>query len=104
MSIYEQVLAIAREQSEALGRGELERAIGLLDRRAELLEGAEPPSKPEVPLVEEILMLDRALATAIRQRMIAIRDEARQGQQGRQALQGYARTALRRTRAVNIAG
>jgi hypothetical protein len=102
--IYEQVLAIAREQANALAAGELERAVALLDRRAELLAGAPPPSKPEVPLVEEVLKLDRELATAIRYRMIAIRDEARAGQQGRQALQGYSRVALKRARGVNIAG
>jgi hypothetical protein len=104
MSIYEQVLAIAREQSAALANGELERAVGLLDQRAALLAGAPPPSKPEVPMVEEVLKLDRELATAIRHRMIAIRDEARQGQHGRAALQGYSRTALHRSRGINIAG
>src|SRR5690348_3663373 len=104
MSIYEQLLDIAREQASALADGELERAVGLLDRRAELLAGAPPPSQPEVPLAEEILRLDRDLATAIQYRMIEIRDEARQGQQGRHALQGYARVTLRRGRGVNISG
>jgi hypothetical protein len=104
MSLYEQVLAIAREQSDALGRGELERAVGLLDRRAELLSVAEPPTQSEVPVVQEILRLDRELSSAIRHRMVAIRDEARTGQQGRQALQGYARVTTRRERGVNIIG
>ena len=104
MSVYEQVLAIAREQSEALGRGELERAIGLLDRRAELLAGANPPTQPEVPVAQEILRLDRELSSAIRQRTMEIRDEARAGQHGRQALQGYARTSTRRERGVNMLG
>ena len=104
MSIYEQVLAIAREQSEALSRGELEHAVSLLDRRGELLAGAPPPSPLDVPVAEEILKLDRDLATAIRHRMIAIRDEARQGNQGRHALQGYSRTALRRSRGIDVAG
>ena len=104
MSIYEQVLSIARQQSEALSRGHLEYAVGLLERRAELLASALPPSQSEVPLVEEILSLDRELAAAIRHRMVAIRDEARAGQHGRQALQGYGRTSLRRARGVNLIG
>jgi hypothetical protein len=104
MSMYEKVLAIAREQASAIAEGELERAIRLLDRRAALLAGAPAPSQPEVPMLEEVLRLDRDLANAIRYRMIAIRDEARQGQQGRHALQGYSRTALRRTRGINVSG
>jgi hypothetical protein len=104
MSIYAEVLDIARQQANALADGELERAVGLLERRAELLADAPPPSQPEVPVVEEILKLDRDLATAIRYRMLAIRDETRQGQHGRQALQGYARVTVRRARGVNISG
>jgi hypothetical protein len=104
MSVYEKVLSIAREQADALDRGELEHAVGLLDRRAELLAGAPPPTQAEVPVVEKILELDRELASAIRYRMIAIREDARQGHQGRHALQGYSRTALRRTRGINVIG
>jgi hypothetical protein len=104
MTVYEQVLAIARQQASALADGELDRAVSLLNRRAELLTGAPPPSESEVRVVEQILELDRELASAIRYRMIAIRDEARQGHQGRHALQGYSRTALRRTRGINVSG
>jgi hypothetical protein len=91
VSVYHQVLEIALEQSAALGRGELESATALLDRRAELLAHAPLASAAELPLVEEILQLDRKLATALRLRMIAIRDEVRDGERGRKALDGYGR-------------
>ena len=101
MTPYQQVLDIARAQSAALGRGDLEVATALLDERATLLAGAPVPSRADVPLVEEILRLDRDLSSAIRQRMIAIRDEARDGDRGRKALDGYGRRLPRRAMAID---
>src|SRR5437870_4087575 len=96
MTAYQQVLDIARKQSAALSRGELETATLLLDERTALLAGAALPGPSDVPIVEEILRLDRDLSAAIRQRMIAIRDEARDGERGRKALDGYGRHLPRR--------
>jgi len=98
---YQQVLDIAREQSAALGRGDLEVATALLDDRATLLVGAPVPGPADVPLVEEILRLDRDLSSAIRHRMIAIRDEARDGDRGRKALDGYGRRLPQRPMAID---
>ena len=101
MSAYQQVLDIAREQSAALSRGELEVATRLLDERATLLAGTALPTVADVPIVEEILRLDRDLSSAIRQRMIAIRDEARDGERGRKALDSYGRRLPRRPMAID---
>ena len=101
MSPYQQALSIARQQSAALSRGDLEFATELLDERAALLVGAPLPGLADVPLVEEILRLDRDLSSAIRHRMIALRDEARDGERGKKALDGYGRHLPRRSIAID---
>jgi hypothetical protein len=101
MSLYQQVLDIAHEQSAALSRGELEAATALLDHRAHLLVNAVAPTPAEVPLVEEIMRLDRDLSSAIRERMIKIRNEVRDGQQGRRALDSYGRRLPRQPLAID---
>jgi hypothetical protein len=101
MSVYQQVLDIAREQSAALGRGELEAATKLLDHRAQLLVNALVPTPDEIPLIEEIMQLDRDLSSAIRERMIKIRNEVLDGQQGRRALNSYGRRLPRQPLAID---
>lgn len=101
MSVYQRVLDIARDQAAALSRGELESAVALLDDRAELLVGAVPPHPDEVALVEEVLRLDRNLASAIRERMISIRNEALGGRQGQRALSSYGRRLAGRPIAID---
>jgi hypothetical protein len=101
MSVYQQVLDIAHQQSAALKRGELDSAIALLDERAELLAQATAPSMDEVPLLHELLRLDRDLSSAIRERMVQIRDETLKGQQGTRALNGYGRRMPRQPMAVD---
>ncbi len=101
MNPYQHVLDIARQQSAALLRGDLDVATALLDERAALLVGAPVPGPADVPLVEEILRLDRDLSSAIRHRMIAIRDEARDGERGRKALDSYGRRLPRRPIAID---
>jgi|SRR5579859_1224890 len=101
MNAYQQVLDIAHQQAAALGRGDLDVATALLDVRAVLLAGAPVPGPADVPVVEEILRLDRHLSSAIRHRMIALRDEARAGERGKQALDGYGRHLPRRAMAID---
>jgi hypothetical protein len=100
-SVYLQVLAIAQEQSEALQRGEVERAVALLDRRAALLACTTTPTPDEVPVVKEILRLDRDLSSAIRERMIRIRGEAVETRHGQHVLDGYGRNMPRRPLAID---
>ena len=101
MSLYQQVLDIAREQSAALAQGELEAANALLDQRAQLLLNALVPTPDEIPLIEEIMRLDRDLSSAIRERMIKIRNEVLDGQHGRRALDGYGRRLPRAPLAID---
>ena len=101
MNRYQQVLDIARQQSAALDRGDLEGATALLDERAVLLAGAPLPGTADVALVEEILRLDRDLSSAIRHRMISLRDEARGSERGKKALDGYGRRLPRRPMAID---
>jgi hypothetical protein len=104
VGVYHEVLEIARQQSAALGRGQLETATELIDQRADLLVDAPVPAAHEVPVVEEILRLDRVLSSAIRERMIEIRTEANERQRGRRALGGYGRRPPRRPLAVDRYG
>jgi hypothetical protein len=101
VSPYQRVLDIAREQAAAVGRGELEAATGMLDRRADVIVAVGPPTAEDTLVIEEILRLDRDLATAIRKRMIEIRNEALEGQHGRSALNGYGRRVPGRPIAVD---
>jgi hypothetical protein len=91
VSPYEQVLELARAQAAAARRGDLEEATSALDRRADLLADAAPPSACDVTAIQEILILDREVSSAIRTRMIVIRSEVAEGQHGRRALAGYSR-------------
>jgi len=101
VNAYQQVLELARRQSAAIDRGDLEGATALLDERAALLADAPLPGPADAPLVEEILRLDRDLSSAIRHRMIAIRDEARRDERGKKALDSYGRHLPRRPMAID---
>jgi hypothetical protein len=89
MSPYEQVLELARQQADAVRRGDLEGAVDVLDARATLLADAPEPSTSDRAAIGETLALDRELSGAIRVRMIAIRDETLKMGRGRTALSGY---------------
>jgi hypothetical protein len=89
VSAYTELLRLAQAQSAALERGDLEAAVGLLDARGALLAQAGPPRPSDADAIREVLRLDRELSGAIRERMIAIRDEAVASQRGQRALVGY---------------
>ncbi len=89
MRHYQQLLALARQQADALARGEILAATKLLDARQELLRDAPPPHGDDIEAIQEVLRLDRELSTAVRLEMIRIRDEAVSLQRGKQALHGY---------------
>jgi hypothetical protein len=86
---YAALLDLARRQAEAVERGDLDAAVALMPARAEVLASAGPPAADDHATIREVLRLDRDLASALRRRMIAIRDEAVGLQQGRTALAGY---------------
>lgn len=88
-SVYEQILEVTRRQAEAARTDDLGSAIALLDERGRLVAAAPTPSLADEALVREILQLDRDLATAMRHRMLAIRDEAMNTRHGQHALAGY---------------
>lgn len=89
MSPYQQVLDLAREQARAAQDGDLDAAVAALDARAELLQVAPAPAPSDLAAIREILTLDRQLSGAIRERMIAIRNEGLEIQRGATALHGY---------------
>jgi hypothetical protein len=104
MSSFEQVLQIAQEQAAAAAGGDLEAATARMQERAVLIKGA-PAARPrDAEVIREILRLDRALSGAIRERMVAISDEAREGQRGRRALDGYSHTPPPRPRMFDAVG
>jgi hypothetical protein len=89
MTAYQQVLQIAREQSAAVARGDVEAAVALLERRGALLQNAGQASAEDAEAIREILRRDRDLSGAIRERMLQIRAEAIGARHGRNALAGY---------------
>jgi|ERR1051326_629836 hypothetical protein len=89
MSAYERVLQLAREQSAAAARGDLDTAVRLLRDRAAILASAPPAEAGDADTIREILRRDRDLSGAIRKRMIDLRDRAVRSQHGRVALAGY---------------
>jgi hypothetical protein len=104
-SAYAALLELARRQIQAAERGDLTAAIALMPARADLLASAGAPSDADHDAIREVLRLDRDLATALRRRMIAIRNEAVGLQQGRTALAGYQPPlGERRPRRLNALG
>ena len=104
MSPFEEVLCIAQDQLAAVARGDLPAATARLDERGALLAVAPPPRPADADVIEEILRLDRVLSGAIRERMVAIRDEVMEGQRGRLALVGYGHTPPPRARMLDAVG
>jgi hypothetical protein len=98
---YARLLDLARDQAEAAARGDLDTAVNLLDVRAAVLEGAPAPGAADTDAIREVLRLDRDLSSAIRERMIELRDEARDSRRGNTALNGYARHVQRQPMAVD---
>lgn len=76
MSVYTSVLVLAQLQAEAAARDDLDTAARLFERRATLLDDAPAPEPEDASTIRQILLLDRQLSSRIRERMIAIRDEA----------------------------
>jgi hypothetical protein len=91
VSAYLELLRLAQAQAAALARGDLEAAVGMLDARGALLARAGAPTPADQEAVREVLRLDRDLSSAIRERMLAIRQQAVAAQRGRRALDGYGR-------------
>src|SRR5690348_7272638 len=100
-SKYAPLLAIARRQSDLLERGDLEQAISMMDARADIIVAVGTPEPADHDTLREVLRRDRELSSAIRERMIRIRNEAFEGQQGRRALSGYGRTVPPPRRALD---
>ena len=84
--------------------GDLEAAVGMLTERGVVLEAAPPPKPADANVIREILRLDRVLSGAIRERMVAIRDEVTEGRRGRRALDSYSHTAKGRPLRFDRAG
>jgi hypothetical protein len=91
----QQLLELARPQAEAARQGDLDAAAEAFDTRAELLVDAPAPSASDLAAIHETLVLDRELASAIRERMIALREESLEMQRGRTALTGYRASPIR---------
>ena len=89
MSAFSEILRLAEAQHEALARGDLAAAGGLLDARGAVLARAGAPRASDAPAIREVLRLDRELSGAIRERMTEIRNQAIESQRGQRALAGY---------------
>jgi hypothetical protein len=87
---FEQILSIAQEQLDAVSRGDLEAAVARLDQRGVLVAQLPIAQARDTSTLEEIMRLDRVLSGAIRDRMLAIREESDQLQHRTSALDLYA--------------
>jgi hypothetical protein len=88
-SPYVALLEIVRRQSDAAARGDVQAAVALMPERLGVLVDAPAPSPADHAAIHEVLRLDRDLCTAIRHKMIELRNQAVELQQGRHALAGY---------------
>jgi hypothetical protein len=98
---YTRLLDLARDQAAAVARGDLDAAVNLLDARAAVLTDAPAPGAADTDAIREVLRLDRDLSSAIRERMIELRDEVLDSRRGNKALNGYARRIQRQPMAVD---
>jgi hypothetical protein len=101
---YNQLLELARSQASALARGDVDSAVELLTQRAEIIRTLPSASGADEDAIREIMRLDRDLSSAIRERMIEIRNEVVAGRHGRAALSGYRPQLERSARAIDAAG
>ena len=101
MSPFDEVLELARRQAAAAARDDLDEAVRLLEQRAELLASAGPAAPTDADAIAETLRLDRELSSALRERMLRIRDEALALQRGRTAVSGYRPPRSRRPRMID---
>ena len=76
MSVYTSVLVLAQLQAEAAARDDLDTAARLFEQRGSLLAKASAPKPEDADTIRQILLLDRQLSSRIRERMIAIREQA----------------------------
>jgi hypothetical protein len=75
------------------------------ERAGVMLDDTATPSEADREVIREVLRLDRELSTAIRHKMIDLRNQAVELQQGRTALAGYRPPiARRRPRRLNAFG
>ncbi len=103
VSPYARMLRLAEEQVAALGRGDVETAIRLLDDRAEILASAREPTDDDRQTIRGLLALDRHISGELRERMLRIREEAMATQFNQTALAGY-RSDLRAAHSLDAEG
>jgi hypothetical protein len=89
MSAYDTVVRLARLQAEAIGGGDIDTAVRLIDRRAEILADAPPARLEDAEAIRETLALDRLVAATLAQHMASLRGELASAQRGRTALSAY---------------
>src|SRR5258708_32802027 len=89
MSAYQKLLDLARAQTVAVQRGDLDTAVALLDTRARWLAQAPAAAVADHPQIREVMLLDRQLSGALRERMVKLRDDATAAPRGGSALIGY---------------
>ena len=89
MSSYGRLLGLAREQHQAISRGDYAHAIALLDHRAAVLADALPPVPSDANTIREILRLDRALCEALGAEAQRLLGQASQTQRSKELLSRY---------------
>ena len=88
-SSFQAILEITQAQAAAARAGDLDSVMAALEERGRLVDSVGAPSRQEAATLAAIFELEREIATAIRTRMLAVRDEMRGVQHGKRALASY---------------
>ena len=89
MSVYQQLVDVSQQQLEAFQAGNVRGMQRLILERQSLIAQLPPPSDAERALLQQAVGLGQSLATAVRERMLALRTAAAQVHQRRTSLNGY---------------
>jgi hypothetical protein len=100
-SPFEAIRQVARQQAAAVAAGDLDEAVRLLETRDTLLASAGATRPGDEDAIRETLHLDRELAGAMREHMLALRQEATRMQYGRTAVSGYGPPGARTPRMLD---
>lgn len=112
ISLYRALYAAARQQAQALAKGDLDRFFELMGERETLLERVEdagPPSdEPErqraAALVRQILRLDEANADLLRQLLDSAQRELDTVRSGQRVVRSYRPAVDREARFIDRGG
>lgn len=99
---YQQLVDLSRRQADAFAHGDIAGMQQLMAMRAPLIAQLPPPTVADRVLLQTAVDLDRGLAAALRERMMALRSTAALVHQRRTNLNGYRQFGAANARLLNF--